>query len=134
MFIKNNQNSNKSIEQKQRIVRISILTLGTLLVTGIAFKNDGEKEKTIPYNQELDENLYEPKQIRNYENKNFEDEYIVAELKDFNTKSNLNSQAILYTNMEEKVADDVICGYYGNGESRKTILEESGYDYERIQF
>lgn len=135
MTIKNNQNSNMSNEKKKRIARISIFTLGTILVIGIAFKYDEEKAKSISYNQELEENLYESKQIRNYENQNFEGEYIAAELKDinFNTDSNLNSQEIFYTNIEEEIADDVIRGYYGNGENRKILLEEAGYDYERIQ-
>lgn len=45
----------------------------------------------------------------------------------------LNGYSESHNDDIEKIVDDVLAGKYGNGEARKELLTEAGYDYKEVQ-
>ncbi len=132
MKFKNIKGSNISIINKKRMIRTAVATIGAFLITGFALRKDN---KAYNYDANLSSNMY---LASNYDARSYRIEKLSVDKSRSNpigmeTESNFISPNNYFTQSDNKLADDVIRGNYGNGEERKQALKEDGYDYETIQ-
>ena len=50
-----------------------------------------------------------------------------------NNEETTPEENVVHEKTNEDIADEVILGFWGNGDERKRRLEEEGYDYDAIQ-
>lgn len=111
MKIKNIKKMNLNKQQKNKIVKIAVLTLGVVLLSAYLMSR-----KTID---------------------SVKADKVQEAFKSTEIPSDITSEIDLEPFEEElknsMVAIDVINGKYKNGEKRKELLENAGYEYEKIQ-